>query len=387
MIQFRFHGMAKYMMRDLAHNIRKFFMRPQARRFEHRMVPHITLAGSLTTNDERRLVQEVVDACRGHNPIAFKLDGFDRFENRVIYVRINPSPHLISLQKDIAMRLSDFCKLAKHDLRDPFVFHGTLHMNKNGISNFDKIWEFVNTFSIPKLDLYLARVTVLKNRRIHREYDLVLDRTLDRREALDRDLAEQTNRRLAKIVTPPAIDYLPIDDREQVYLISDLHFDHTNIIFHCKRPFTTTGTMNRAMVENWARTVGFDDRVFFLGDMAHGRGRRPIDYWLQKLTGKIQFIRGNHDKDIVTMAKVIPTNYGIKYRGREFLLAHSPYRPDGFNGWLIHGDKHNNDLDRYPLVNQKRKTVNVCAELVDYTPVSLDYLVEIIDTGRTHRTL
>ena len=145
--------------------------------------------------------------------------------------------------------------------------------------------------------------------------------------------------------------------------------------------------MNNAMVRNWTSTVEHYDQVFFLGDMVYGTARRPIDYWLQKLTGNIRFIRGNHDKDIVTKAKVIPTNYGIRYKGREFLLAHDPYRPDGFDGWLIHGDKHNNDLRLYPLVNQKRKTANVSAELVDYTPLSLDRLIDLIDTGRSHRTL
>ena len=387
LIEFRFHGMAKEMMRDITYNVRKYFMGARQRMPERRVVPHITLAGPLTTGDETRLVQEVVAACKKYKIVEFKLAGFDRFHENVIYTKINPSPSLVSLQKDIAERLNDFCKMSEHDLKSPFVFHGTLHMDKNGIHNFHKIWEFVNTYSIPAFDLLVARVTILKNGKILCEHDLILDRTLDRREALSRSLAEQTDRSLAKIVEPPTIDYLQIDNREQVYLISDLHFDHTNIIRYTKRPFPATGDMNNAMVKNWTRTVEYNDKVFFLGDLTCGRHRRPIDYWLQKLTGNILFIRGNHDTDIITKAKVIPTNYGIRYKGREFLLAHDPYRPDGFNGWLIHGDKHNNDLNLYPLVNQKRKTANISAELIDYTPISLDRLIELIDTGRKHPTL
>ena len=387
LIEFRFHGMAKEMMRDITYNVREYFMGARQRMLERRVVPHITLAGSLTTGDETRLVQEVVAACKNHKIVKFKLAGFDRFYENVIYVKINPSPSLVSLQKDIATRLSDFSKMGEHDLNSPFIFHGTLHMDKNGIRNFNKIWEFINTYSIPTFDLLVSRVTILKNGRILREHDLILDRTFDRREALSRSLAEQTDRRLAKIIEPPTIDYLEIDDREQVYLISDLHFDHTNIIRYSKRPFPATGDMNNAMVKNWTNTVEYNDKVFFLGDMTYGRHRRPIDYWLQKLTGDILFIRGNHDTDIITKAKVIPTNYGIRYKGREFLLAHDPYRPDGFDGWLIHGDKHNTDLNLYPLVNQKRKTANISAELIDYTPISLDRLIELIDTGRKHPTL
>ena len=284
--------------------------------------------------------------------------------------------------------------MSEHD--DPnrtFRFHVTLYKNKDGIRNFHKIWNFVNTFRIPEFDLHLARVTILKNGRILCEHDLILEKTLDRREALSNTLDEKTDRRLAEVVVPPTIEYLQIDDREKVYVISDLHFDHTNIIRYCERPFSNTDEMNRKMVEKWTNTVEYNDKVFFLGDMTYGtnkhrnRVHRPIDFWLQMLTGNIRFIRGNHDTGIITKAKVIPTHYGIMYQGHKFLLAHDPYRPDGFDGWLIHGDKHNNDLDRYPFVNQKRKTINVCAELVDYEPISLDSLVEIIDTGRPHRAL
>ena len=66
---------------------------------------------------------------------------------------------------------------------------------------------------------------------------------------------------------------------------------------------------------------------------------------------------------------------------------HDPYRPKGYDGWIIHGDRHNNDLDNYPFINQKNKTVNVCAELVDYSPLSLERLIDLIDTGRSYKTV
>lgn len=200
-------------------------------------------------------------------------------------------------------------------------------------------------------------------------------------------LGKRGDHSAARIVTAPAIEYLQLDNKEQIYLISDLHLDHTNIIRYSERPFLTTSDMNRTMVKNWNSTVGRNDKVFFLGDMAYGRHRQSIDYWLQQLTGKIWFIRGNHDKDVITKANVIPEHYGIRYKGRELLLAHYPYRPDGFDGWLIHGHTHNTDLELYPLVNQERKTVNVSVELIGYTPISLDYLVGLIDAGITRRTL
>ena len=145
--------------------------------------------------------------------------------------------------------------------------------------------------------------------------------------------------------------------------------------------------MNQKIVSNWNDTVREDETIFYLGDMTYGKHRRPIDYWLGKLNGDIQYIRGNHDKDAINCATVIPDRYGIRYGNYEFLLMHNPHRPFGYDGWIIHGDKHNNDLKNYPFINQKNKTVNVCAELVDYTPLSLEKIVTLIETGRSYKTI
>lgn len=61
--------------------------------------------------------------------------------------------------------------------------------------------------------------------------------------------------------------------------------------------------------------------------------------------------------------------------------------PMDMNGWIIHGDKHNNHPKEYPFINQKNKTINVCAELVDYTPIDLDRLIMLIETGRSYKTV
>ena len=67
--------------------------------------------------------------------------------------------------------------------------------------------------------------------------------------------------------------------------------------------------------------------------------------------------------------------YQIRYRGHTLLLMHAPWRPEGHDGWIIHGDKHNNDPVNYPHINAKSRTVNVCAEFTDYSPMSLDSIM------------
>jgi calcineurin-like phosphoesterase family protein len=68
----------------------------------------------------------------------------------------------------------------------------------------------------------------------------------------------------------------------------------------------------------------------------------------------------------------------VKFGRYTFLLTHDPDRlPIDWNGWVIHGHKHNNDMKNSPFINGERKTINVSPELVNYRPVSLDFLASL----------
>jgi len=316
--------------------------------------------------------------------VKFKIDGFDNFENRVIYVRINPSEELERLRLEIAERLYKFCDTTKFDNDEKFTFHATLVL-KDIQRKFNRIWDYLQTWRIPEMEQYVLRITIIKNQRILAEYDLILKKLLNRAESLDKDIHKKTIKKLDSLREHLDRKFEDVTN-QKVHFISDTHFDHRNILRYCNRPFNSIRQMNQTLVENWCNSVRKNEKVFFLGDMSYGKDRRPIDYWLGKLTGKISYIRGNHDKDIINHATVIHSHYGIKYNNYQFLLMHDPHRPNGYDGWIIHGDKHNNNLKDYPFVNQKNKTVNVCTELVDYVPISLDRIIELIETGRKYNT-
>ena len=50
-------------------------------------------------------------------------------------------------------------------------------------------------------------------------------------------------------------------DGDRLFLTSDTHFNHTNILRYCNRPFKTVGQMNETIITNWNNVVGPDDEM------------------------------------------------------------------------------------------------------------------------------
>lgn len=86
----------------------------------------------------------------------------------------------------------------------------------------------------------------------------------------------------------------------KIWLTSDHHFHHSNIIKYCNRPFGSVEEMNEALVANWNSVVKSDDHVYHLGDFCFGN----VEKWnwcLEpgRLNGHIHLILGNHDPERV----------------------------------------------------------------------------------------
>lgn len=387
LIEFRFHGYTKKAIKELQGTLGEEFGAQLGRRKE---VPHITLVGPCFTTDRKRLIKEVENVAKKYDtPPSFKLNDFGTFPGRAIFVNIAPSKELVEMRNELVKRLEKFCKLKDHD-HGEYAAHATLLLNthfRRGTDirrKFASIMEYLNSWKIPEIENKVLRITVLGgDSRIVCEYDILLKKMLDRKDALNRDIMRETIASLKdghqdterKARRPEAVE----DDHPgRVFIVSDLHFDHKNIIKYCNRPFRSVNEMNRAMLANWNKRVRNGDKVYYLGDMTFGRRSRPTDFWLSKLNGKIQFIRGNHDTDIITKAEVIKNNFLIRYKGHDLLLMHDPYRPASYDGWIIHGDKHNNSPEKFPHVHCKNKTINICAEYTKYAPMSLDEIISTI---------
>jgi calcineurin-like phosphoesterase family protein len=130
-------------------------------------------------------------------------------------------------------------------------------------------------------------------------------------------------------------------DGSGVFFTSDTHFNHTNIIRYCQRPFNDVAEMNETLIGNWNQTVGNEDIVFHLGDFCIGSAAEWSQI-LDRLNGKIYLILGKHDyrqwtmpNDITEYKSVqdvnrgmLPWLYAESPNGKDYIIIHagaSPY--------------------------------------------------------------
>lgn len=169
----------------------------------------------------------------------------------------------------------------------------------------------------------------------------------------------------------------PLRVNNKLWLISDTHFGHDNIVRFQQRPTNH----EVIMASEWIRRVGEEDQILHLGDVAFGKGGR-IERWLDviaRLPGQKFLILGNHDD---------PGKYDYARAGfdivpefvhRGVAFSHRPVTKDRYddegNDWIvnIHGHTHSNewnpDHDGIPLSD--RSYLNVCVEHTGFAPVLL----------------
>lgn len=167
-----------------------------------------------------------------------------------------------------------------------------------------------------------------------------------------------------------------------IWLTSDLHLNHSNIIKYEKesRPFETVEEMNETLITNWNSVVQEDDTVYVLGDFFMGQ-ISTIKKLLPRFKGKIILIRGNHDtkprlKEFTEMGVEIKEIDYITYKGLFFILSHFPpfnedftemVRENNFEVIHIYGHIHHNAPKGF-----FKGAYHVGVDTNNLTPVSID---------------
>lgn len=159
-----------------------------------------------------------------------------------------------------------------------------------------------------------------------------------------------------------------------IRFISDPHFGHSNMAK--MRGFKDAYLMDEYMVYMWNETVGKRDTTWILGDVTMEKGDYSI---LDRLNGYKRVVLGNHDQGnhVEELLNYVNTVHGIaKFRDKNFgnvWLTHAPIHPGELEhrvSFNVHGHIH----DGYKI-NDKRY-INVCMEVQDYAPKSLEELIK-----------
>jgi calcineurin-like phosphoesterase family protein len=379
--------------------------------------PHVTLFGPLTLKEgvsSRQMLDAIGDIAARYDPVPFLIDGWEKrdgMHGSVIAFPVRASEPLRQITRDIAGVLAPLTtsQNAYDSEPDQKWFHITI-ANRLGPDQASTIFSQITgpeqktpdpegtqqkkpgllqrflggamrkkrVRAIPPvlLDETGIRITVMKDMAILAEYDLIEKRWVygDHRHSTAR-----WQKTLGQFRHHAGFEHRDPEhsDPDDVFLIADLHLGHANIIRYCSRPFLFSDSreMDHVLIKNWNYTIAPKTRIYCLGDLRYGPEAEPATQYQKRLRGDIVFIRGNHDDQETGTVSSLET----EYENLKFLLVHDPAdAPPSFNGWVIHGHHHNNDLRHYPYMNFTGRRVNVSAEVIGYKPVSLHEIVQRI---------
>lgn len=155
---------------------------------------------------------------------------------------------------------------------------------------------------------------------------------------------------------------------KEVFLISDTHFGHANVIKYSERPFVSVEEMDEALVDLWNSMVGPKDKVYHLGDVAMGK---PHIATMGRLNGDKVLIKGNHD--IHPLKFYTPWFRDIRgsHKLDNYIITHIPVHPmskERFSG-NIHGHLHEKVIN-----DMWYQSVSV--EQINYTPIAFEELIK-----------
>lgn len=176
----------------------------------------------------------------------------------------------------------------------------------------------------------------------------------------------------------------------RIFVTSDLHMFHNNIIKYSNRPFANATEMNTTLVDNWNSVVSEGDIVFNLGDFSFAKDEKTVEV-LSQLQGTQYFIYGNHDR---VMQSDVVQNYcrksrkirlfcdvaSIRYNGHSIFMSHYAHRTwdKSHHGSLhLYGHSHGTlpGVGRSMDVGVDSTDMNS-----DFTPFLLDDVIKFLMT-------
>lgn len=201
-LEFRFQGKAKYEIKRMIYGINKKFNLKHAKR--KRPIPHVTIISPFYTNKQKQLVNDFNNICKKHPLIKFKIGGYGWFDkSKVVFRNIIPSKELIQFRKDLIKQIKKYSTLKDYNSKENYKPHATLAMKLNN-SQFNRIKKYVSTKRDISKNYSMVRATLIKGNKILYEYDFLLNKLLNRREAKSKALYSKTINKLKRERGKPA---------------------------------------------------------------------------------------------------------------------------------------------------------------------------------------
>lgn len=172
---------------------------------------------------------------------------------------------------------------------------------------------------------------------------------------------------------------------KKIYVISDHHFFHENIIKYERPEFSNVSEMNQHIIDAHNSVIGPDDIVIFLGDFSFSGKKEVLKNIISQMNGHKYLLMGNHDYDFLVKQYGILGFEGIfttPVKMNNTYLSHEPFNtteekdfhfkllvksfdsnPKAFN---YHGHIHTTEKENSPYIN-------VCCEALGYKPILIGY--------------
>jgi calcineurin-like phosphoesterase family protein len=167
---------------------------------------------------------------------------------------------------------------------------------------------------------------------------------------------------------------------DRVWVWSDLHFHHKNILTYADRPFANTEEMAETLVANFNELVGPNDHSMWVGDVTFARWDGMMNDILKQMNGYKILIIGNHDFDRGNKLRALNFNethlcYSTRQDGVGMVFTHFPVDNMPDDTINIHGHQHIGGFEHW--ANTSVRHINVNCEYHDYKPVQLSALAQL----------
>lgn len=184
---------------------------------------------------------------------------------------------------------------------------------------------------------------------------------------------------LKNILKPKIVKEKTINEYNNIFVTSDIHFSHKAILKFENRPFSNVDEMNEKIIDNWNKTVGENDLIYVLGDVSMGSVKETVEL-VKKLNGDKILVKGNHDifidskKFDKSIFKKITSCEEVSIYGTDFIMCHYPFASNDNHKIQLYGHIHSNK-GVHKANDLPENSFNVCMDVNNLTPINIKCII------------